>query len=147
MNKFLQTLLSLKVGDRLIVPKSAWDIVQHHAIYMGYRGGHYWFIENKENIGVRLVTAGVFLNGVIKITEVKRFIPRENYTRDDLYAYALTKRGKAYNLLSYNCEHLANELQHRVVKSKQADTGVGLALFSLALLLIGAASGGSNKRR
>lgn len=140
----MHTLITLKVGDRVVVPKSALDMVQHHAIYLGYWKGQYWFIENKEGIGVRVVSADVFFGGVNKITRIVRFIPRANYSRQDLYDYALSLRGRAYNLLSYNCEHVANQIQNRVIKSKQSDTGVGLAILGLSLMLIGGIAGAAS---
>ena len=133
--------LRLKPGDRVVMPKSALGMVQHHGIYMGRWSGHHWFIENKEGVGVRLVKADSFFSGVEKITRIIRFIPKTNYRRIDLFNYALTLRGRAYNLVSYNCEHLANQIQYRVVKSTQSDTGVRLALFGLGLLLIGGIAG------
>lgn len=138
--------MNFEVGDRIVVPKSAWDIMQHHAIYLGYRNSQYWFIENKEGYGVRIVNADVFFTGVNKITRINKFIPRYNYSRNDLYNYALTKQGKGYNLLNYNCEHLSNELQYHVVKSKQANTGIGIVLFGLAALLIGGLASAGNKK-
>lgn len=146
MKKFLHILVTLKVGDRLVVPKSSLDLVQHHAIYLGFWKGHYWFIENKEGIGVRVVRDEVFFYGVDKITRIKKFIPTINYSRTDLYNYALTLRGKAYNLINYNCEHTANQIQNRVVKSKQSENGVGLALLGLSLFLIFGIAGGSGKK-
>lgn len=143
----MHTLITLKVGDRVVVPKSTLDLVQHHAIYLGYWKNQYWFIENKETIGVRLVSADVFFYGVEKITRIVRFIPRANYSRNDLYHYALSLRGRAYNLISYNCEHLANQIQNRVIKSKQSDTGVGLAILGLGLMLIGGIAGASGGRK
>ncbi len=145
MKKFLPTLNTLKVGDRIVVPKSSLDFVQHHAIFMGTRNNQYVFIENKESIGVRLVTAELLFVGVDRITRIQRFSPRAEYSRQDLYDYALTKIGRTYNLINYNCEHLANEIQHRIIKSKQSDTGVGLALFGLLLLVLGGIAGGGKK--
>ncbi len=139
--------MTLEVGDRVVVPKSTWDFVQHHAIYLGYWNNQYWFIENKEGYGVRIVSADVFFIGVNKVTRIIKFIPRYNYSRSNLYKYALTKPGRAYDLWNYNCEHFANEIQHRVIKSDQSDTGKGLAALGLvALVIAGLASiGGKNK--
>lgn len=137
MNKFYNTLVSLKVGDRVVVPKSHLDLVQHHAIFLGYENGHYWFIENKEGIGVRVVNANTFFFDVLKITRIIPFIPKNGYSRNDLVKYALSKVGKKYDLTRYNCEHLASELQHKVVRSKQAETGVFIAVAAILLFIIG----------
>ena len=136
MSRFLHSLMTLEVGDRIVVPKSAWDLVQHHAIYIGFWNSQYWFIENKEGCGVRIISADVFFAGVNKITRIVKFKPSYNYSRNDLYAFALSKRGRAYDLWNYNCEHFANEVQHRVVRSVQSDNGRGIAKLGVAALLI-----------
>jgi hypothetical protein len=136
MSNFLHILRNLEVGDRIVVPKSAWNMVQHHAIFVGYWDNQYWFIENKEGHGVRIVSAAVFFAGVERVTRTIKFVPRHNYSRNDLYAYALTKRGRAYDLWNYNCEHFANEVQHRVIKSAQSENGRGIAVLGIAALVI-----------
>lgn len=136
MRKFLHVLNTLQIGDRLVVPKSNFRMVQHHAIFLGFLNGHYWFIENKESFGVRIVTAEVFFVGVDEITRIVKFVPKVGYSRRVLSDYALSKKGKGYNLVSYNCEHFANEVQNRVIKSHQADTGVALGMLAGLVLLI-----------
>ncbi|MDF2450485.1 MAG: lecithin retinol acyltransferase [Bacteroidota bacterium] len=144
MNKFHTTLISLKIGDRIVVPKSHLDLIQHHAIFLGYENGHYWFIENKEGIGVRIVNASTFFYDVLKVTRIVPFVPKAGYTRNDLVKYALSKVGKRYELTRYNCEHLASELQHKVVRSMQANTGIFIAAALVFLLIIGALVSNSN---
>lgn len=144
MNKFYNTLVSLKVGDRIVVPKSHLDLIQHHAIFLGYENGYYWFIENKEGIGVRVVNAATFFFDVLKITRIIPFVPKVGYTRNDLVKYALSKVGRKYDLTRYNCEHLASEIQHKVVRSKQAETGLFIAAASVFLLIVGALVSSSN---
>ena len=144
MNKFYNTLISLKIGDRIVVPKSHLDLIQHHAIFLGYEKGHYWFIENKEGIGVRIVNATIFFYDVLKITRIVPFIPKAGYTRNDLVKDALSKVGKKYELARYNCEHLASELQHKVVRSLQANTGIFIAVSLVFLLIIGVLVANSN---
>ncbi|MEZ4721947.1 MAG: hypothetical protein R2813_08745 [Flavobacteriales bacterium] len=126
----------LELGDRIVVPKSSIRLVQHHAIYLGWNNGHHWFIENKEGVGVRTITAEQFFNRVLEVTRIVRFRPTLNYTREDLVRFALSRRGRKYDLLDYNCESFANEVQYRRVESQQAKTGVTLGLSALALLLL-----------
>jgi hypothetical protein len=146
MKKFLNILSTLQVGDRIVVPKSNINWVQHHAIYLGLKNGRHLIIENKEGFGVRVVYAETFFSGVFKITRIIRFLPKYNYSRNDLAKYALSKRGKAYDLWNYNCEHFVNEVQNRVIKSDQSNTGKGLAALGIAALLIaGLASLGNRK--
>lgn len=146
MNKFYATLNTLRAGDRIVVPKSYLRMVQHHAIYLGFENGHHWLIENKEIFGVRVVNAATFFADVNEITRINSFIPKAGYSRNDLVNYALSKKGRRYNLTNYNCEHFANEVQHRVVKSKQAETGMSIVLFGLAALLIGGLANAGNKK-
>lgn len=146
MRNFLHILSTLQVGDRIVVPKSGFNMVQHNAIYLGFKNGRHLIIENKEGFGVRVVYAETFFAGVQKITRVTRFVPKYGYSRNDLANYALSKKGKAYDLWNYNCEHFANEVQHRVIKSKQSDTGKGIAALGIAALVIaGLASLGGGK--
>lgn len=147
MKKFLPILGTLQLGDRIVVPKSKLDLVQHHAIYFGFNKNQHWFIENKEGFGVRVVTAEVFFVGVEKVTRITKFNPRINYTRNHLRDYALSKRGKSYHLWNYNCEHFANDVQHGFAKSTQAETGKGLAAIGIiALVIAGLATLGENKK-
>lgn len=136
MRKFLHPLSTLQIGDRVVVPKSNLRMVQHHAIFLGWQNGNYWIMENKEGYGVRVVTAETFFVGVDQITRIVKFIPKDGYSRQNLSNYALSKKGKAYNLVSYNCEHFANEVQNRVIKSHQSDNGVALGVLACLALLV-----------
>lgn len=141
MKKFYPILLTLKIGDRLVVPKSTLNLVQHHAIYLGFQNGRFWVIENKDGIGVRVVDSDVFFADVNIITRVERFTPRSGYSRNDLAIYALSKKGKSYSLLHYNCETFCNDIQHHVPKSGQAETGLAISAFAgIAILLIALAA-------
>lgn len=133
-------LYNLKIGDRVIVPKSSIRLIQHHAIFLGSKNGHYWFIENKEGYGVRVVNEIEFFEDVIEITKIKRFKPTSNYSRKDLYNYALSKVGTEYSLLNYNCESFANDVQNGKVHSSQANFGIVAALALFAITLISSTS-------
>lgn len=147
MEKFYYTLNQLSIGDRIVVPKSFFNLVQHHAIFLGYSNGHYWFIENKEGHGVRKITAEVFFAGVDRITRIEKFQPKWNYSREDLARYALNKLGVSYHLTRYNCEHFANQVQHQRVESKQANVGIGLGLLAGSILLANAFSNSGSSRK
>lgn len=134
MRKFENTIRTLKQGDRIVVPKSSIKWIQHHAIYLGQQNGIDWFIENKEGIGVRTVTAQVFFFDVIEVTRIEMFKPSRNYTSRDLVNRALKLVGKPYKLFGYNCESLANHLQYGVVKSQQANLGIGLGVLAIAAI-------------
>lgn len=136
MKKYFNVLNKLKLGDRIVVPKSSIRWVQHHAIYLGFQNGEHWFIENKEMVGVRVVSAKEFFNDVIQVTRIERFKPKSNYGRQDLVRYALSLKGKSYKLFGYNCESFANQVQYGVVKSRQAETGIAIGIVAVVLGII-----------
>lgn len=143
--KFLPTLATLQIGDRVIVPKSNIRWIQHHAIYIGFVNGEHRFIENKEGCGVREINASTFFQDVLEITRIERFCPRYNYSRQDLVIYARSLKGRFYNLVSYNCEHVANEIQYRFIKSRQAIVAIGIALV-VAIIAVICMIAGKNKK-
>jgi hypothetical protein len=134
--RFYNTLLSLKAGDRIVVPKSSIRMIQHHAIFLGFWDGRFWIIENKAGHGVRLVDSDTFFNGVTQITRIEKFSPRVNYDRNDLIRFALSKRGKKYDLVNYNCETFCNEIVHHKPVSAQANTGLGLFATVAAVAIL-----------
>lgn len=109
-------------GDRIVVPKSGFRIVQHHAIYLGQdKHGQHVIAENKIGFGVRVVTAEQFFNDVFEVTRIEKF-RRSNYERRMAVQKALQKIGKPYLLMDYNCQHFANEVQHNSVQSEQVQS-------------------------
>jgi len=138
MNKFYNTLKTLKVGDRVVVPKSGVELIQHHTIFLGYQNRQFLFIENKEGLGVRVTDSETLFRDVTYITRVIRFKPTWGYSRADLFNYALSKKGRSYHLFNYNCEHFANEVQHKARTSKQTENFIAIVFFSLLLFIIGA---------
>lgn len=136
MSNFLPTLTTLQIGDRVVVPKSNIRWIQHHAIYIGVINGEHRFIENKEGCGVREVNASTFFQDVLEITRIERFFPRYNYSRLDLVMYARSLKGRLYNLTSYNCEHVANEIQNGFIKSRQALIAIGIFLIVAVIAVV-----------
>jgi uncharacterized protein YycO len=129
-------LFKLKPGDELVVPKSNWDIIQHHALYIGYDHlGIHWIIHNVVGVGVTLITVDDFFTQVDKITQVIRFTD-SNSERKVLVQKALTRIGKPYNLINYNCEHFINEVKTGVASSPQVKAGLAFGgVLLLAILL------------
>lgn len=73
MEKQIQRL-GLLPADRIIVPKSEFGIIQHHAIYLGQNQyGQDIIAENKIGVGVRLITADDFFEDIHEITQIQRF--------------------------------------------------------------------------
>jgi hypothetical protein len=127
---------NLQPADRIVVPKRNLRMVQHHAIYLGKdEYGTDWIAENKIGKGVHIVTASDFFSDVIEVTRVEPFRGNQ-YQRKEAVQFALSLKGRNYDLLQFNCEHYANVVQHRVPISHQAKTGIGLGLLGLFIGLI-----------
>jgi hypothetical protein len=134
----------LRPGDTVVVPKSDMRLIQHFAIYLGQdEYGDHWFSDNMPGTGVRLISAADFFRGVLEITRVERFTGTD-YERHQLVQRALSKQGRPYSLLGYNCESYVNDVRGRGASSNQVGNGIVVALFGL---LIGAALSSGNERR
>ncbi len=124
---------NLQPGDRIVVPKSQWQLVQHHALYLGYDDfGNHYMCENVAGVGVKLTRVEQFFNGVSKITRIERY-SGANFERKVVVQNALSKLGKPYNLINYNCESFVNDVLISKKHSKQV--GNALGLLGLALLV------------
>lgn len=119
------TAYKLKAGDTVVVPKSEWEVVQHHALYVGCdaKGQHY-MCENVVGQGVKLTRLKDFLAGTSKVSTIKKFsgTPRE---RQAVVHDAVAKLGRPYHLLSYNCEHFVNDVLTRTPISAQISRALG----------------------
>jgi hypothetical protein len=124
--------LALQPGDRIVIPKSQMGMVQHHALYIGTNSsGEDLIIENKIGYGIRIVTAKDFFSECIGITKVERFCGT-NQERRSRIERALSMVGVPYDLITYNCEHFANDIQHGIARSRQIETG----LLALAIAAV-----------
>lgn len=112
---------NLKPGDEIIVPKSNFNIIQHHALYLGYdEYGTHWMIHNNAGIGVSLITVNDFFKQCHQINQIIRF-KGTNYERRQLIEKSLKRIGKPYNLIVYNCEHFTSEIKTGKSTSKQVE--------------------------
>ena len=127
----------LKPADRFVVPKSQLRIIEHHALYLGQnQDGTHLIEENKHGSGVRIVTAEEFFKDVIEITRIEKFTG-SNIERKLAIQNALQKQGKPYDLINYNCQHFANEIQYGKVVSEQVDLFFKrIAVVVVALLIL-----------
>lgn len=134
MNRFF-TQWNLKPGDEVVLPKSNFNIVQHHAVYIGadYSGSH-WMVENKIGQGVVLTHVDLFFRTNPSLTRINKF-HGSGYERKVLVQKALKSVGKPYNLINYNCEHFSNDLRNGMPRSRQVES-IGLGL--IAAVIVGA---------
>lgn len=133
--------LNLKPADRIVVPKSGLRIVQHHAIYLGQNHLEQHLIaENKIGFGVRLVTADDFFKDAIEVTRIERF-KGSIYERKLAVQKALNKCGLPYDLINYNCQHFANEVQYSKIESEQVENLFAGMKVAAGFLLVFAITG------
>lgn len=128
-------LNTLQPADRLVIPKSGLNLVQHHAIYLGKDiNSNRMYIENAIVRGVQVVNEAYLFRGGYEITRVERFTGIQQQ-RNAAVQLAMQLIDKPYNLLNFNCEHYANTVQHRKSYNNQVSLGPGLGLFALVLAL------------
>lgn len=123
----------LKPADRMVVPKSFWQVIQHHVIYLGQdEYGRDWVVENLFGLGVKVKLADEFFSGITEVKRIEKF-RGNNYDRKIAVQKALQKVGASYNLINYNCEHFANEVQNGRASSRQILVGISAGLVVLGL--------------
>jgi len=125
---------NLKPGDKVEVPKSNFNLVQHHAAVLGQDfQGQDLMVENVAGSFVRVITADEFFLANPKITRITPF-KGSNLERRIAIQRALEKVGSPYDLINFNCEHFANYVQ----KGKATSDQVGWGLLILGIIVIAA---------
>jgi hypothetical protein len=117
---------NLKIGDKLSRRKDAF--FKHYGIYVGFHNGQHLVAENNAPRGVRYVTYAQFLNGNV-LESIERF-KGNKYQRNQVIPFINSKLGTNYDLLTYNCEHFANEVQTGKTQSQQVQTAVGIGIIA-----------------
>jgi hypothetical protein len=138
MNKDLQLVVEwdLHPGDRVVVPKSAWQLVQHHALYLGCDDfGNHYMSENVIGVGVKLTRVADFFQGVSRVTRIEPYTG-SNYERRLVVERALTKLGQPYSLINYNCESFVNDALYQQPKSMQVGNVAGALGLALLIALL-----------
>jgi hypothetical protein len=114
---------------------------KHYGICTGLGpDGQPWFVHNTRDRGVVYETRKGFAgNHPIYIEQ------RAAQGYEDIVAFrARALVGRNYDLLSFNCEHLANFVINGEAESKQVQQGVTLASFATILLTVLAAVANEN---
>ncbi|HPM32216.1 MAG TPA: lecithin retinol acyltransferase family protein [Chryseolinea sp.] len=125
---------NLKPGDKIVVPKSWMQVIQHHVIYLGQNHlGVHLIAENAVGSYVRVIAVDQFFQENPRVTRIDRF-SGNNVQRRLAIERALKKLGQPYDLINFNCEHFANYVQKGVLKSDQ----VGWGILLLGVLAIAA---------
>ena len=111
MNIIIQ---NLKIGDVLIRTKG---IFKHFGIFIGLWNGQYIVAENNPKSGVKYITLNQFLSG--KPLQGIEYFKGTESERQQIIPYINSIIGRNYDLVNYNCEHFANEVQTGKAHSKQ----------------------------
>ncbi|MFN8208954.1 MAG: lecithin retinol acyltransferase family protein [Bacteroidales bacterium] len=138
--KFIQ-VNKLQQADAIVLRKKLLGMVDHYAIYLGYRGSQPIFVANYRD-GVKVVSLNEMrqLLLTLKPTEIDRF-PGPESQRKFAVNRAISRIGEqAYNYLTNNCEHFKNWVHFGENRSKQVDQvgnismglGVGIAVAAIA---------------
>lgn len=125
----------LKPGDKVEVPKSNFNLVQHHTVVLGQDfQGQDLMAENVAGSYVRIITAADFFLANPRITRITPFVG-SSLDRRVAIQRALEKVGSPYDLINFNCEHFANYVQSGKATSDQVSWGL-LILGILAIALL-----------
>mgnify|MGYP003624135729 CR=1 FL=1 len=146
MNRELKLIrqFNLEHGDRIVVPKSLFGIIQHHALYLGYNSlGQHLICENIIGIGVKLTRVEDFFQNITRVSRVEKF-EGDSFERGKLVEKALSKLGMPYSLINYNCESFCNDIQYSVIKSFQASVGLFICFIGIMIALINTDYGKQN---
>ncbi|MEZ5196375.1 MAG: hypothetical protein R2764_08245 [Bacteroidales bacterium] len=130
---------NLLPADVIVVGKKNINLLDHYVIYMGEDNGNHWFIANIIDKGVTWLSESDVQEYIIRYAPkgLRRF-PHGIERRREAVELAINKVGEGYNLITYNCEHFANEVQFRKAESKQVDdVAKGLLTVTVSALLIG----------
>ena len=125
----------LRIGDRIVRTKGG-ILSKHHVLYAGFWDNQHLIAENQLGYGVRYITLNQFLSeGKIERTE---YYDYNEHSQGEIINRINQKVGTPYSLLTYNCEHFANEILTGIAESKQIKTGIALGIgVTLCLLAFG----------
>lgn len=127
--------LYLKSVDRVVIPKSELDLVQHHGIYAGRDAhGQHWFLENNWKNGIQYTPSTEFFNNVPADKIRVSAFEGDNAQRTAALVRAKSRLGEKYNLFLYNCEHYCNEVQYGKARSVQILAALVLAILTFLLI-------------
>lgn len=126
---------NLKPGDIIVTPKSLFNLIQHHAVYLGYDNfGNHFISENVIGKGVVLTRVQDFFKENVVITRIEKF-EGSYFEREKVVRRALKNLGRPYDLINYNCEHFTNETIYSKPNSPQVMNAFGvLTIFVFTIL-------------
>lgn len=127
---------NLKPADRIVVPKSGFQLVQHHALYLGSdEYGQHWISENRVGEGVVATRARDFFRENPRVTRIERHAGSYE-VRKAVVQRALRDHGMPYNLITFNCEHHVNKALKGRAHSPQVGNVLGVMAFFVVIGLL-----------
>jgi hypothetical protein len=124
----------LEIGDCILLPLFETGLTKHFAIYLGRDGhGQEIIIQNLAGVGVHLLEASEFFAKVSRIARIEKFYGNI-HQQNQLLKRAEALVGMPYNLITYNCEHFANEIRYGKKESNQVATVILALTVTLGVL-------------
>lgn len=120
---------NLRQADAIVLRKKILGMVDHYAIFVGYRGSNPIFVANYKD-GVQEVSKREMQNVLqtLQPTAIERFKGSE-YERTLAIKRAMSRVGeRAYNYVANNCEHFKNWVHSGKNRSEQVDKVGNIAL-------------------
>ncbi|MCX2479371.1 hypothetical protein OQY15_09740 [Pedobacter sp. MC2016-15] len=128
-------VLGLEPGDRIIEPLFQTGFSKHHAIYLvTINNTDELIAENHKFKGVQLIKASDYFASVKSIDRIIKF-QGDASQRYNALERAVGLKGRRYDLVNYNCEHYANEVQNGAPISHQVRNAFLIFLAVLAFLI------------
>ncbi|CAG0988962.1 HRAS-like suppressor 3 [Flavobacteriales bacterium] len=128
LTQFIQ-VNNLQQADAIVLRKKLLGMVDHFAIFLGYRGNHPVFVANYRD-GVKEVSVSEMrqLLQTLEPTQIDRF-PGPEHQRKSAVRRAISRIGeRAYSYIFNNCEHFKTWVHYGENRSKQVDTAGNVAL-------------------
>lgn len=138
LNDFVN-INQLKQADAIILRKKVLGMVDHYAIFLGYRNNYPLFVANYRD-GVQEVSEKDMIEVLAKYNpeEIERFNGSE-FERQEAVKRGFSRLGeRAYNYITNNCEHFKNWVHFGENRSEQVKEAGNLLAGTGVLLGIGA---------
>jgi uncharacterized protein YycO len=126
----------LQSADRVVETITQFGMSKHHVIYLYTdASGIEWMAENVKGHGVKLMTAQQHFGNAKAVCRIEKFVGTLDERRAAVQR-ALQQVGRPYDLIKFNCEHFAEQVQTGKPRSRQVEhVALGLAALCIIGLL------------
>ena len=129
----------LQPGDVVTIPITDLNVTEHYIVYGGkniYNQDVY--LENKIGHGVRWINDPLYAHITPRVNTIRRF-NGNGFERNQAIQRGISLIGRKYDLVGFNCEHLANYVQYGKSFSNQVNNvGKTIAAVAGGLLFVAA---------